>query len=133
MASWQDIQGLVELIATFNRLPDVVAQNALRPAVSAGATVIENEVISRAPVLTGKLKANVYQKYIPEESNSINATYFVGVRNDEAFYWRFQEFGTSKMSATPFVRPAFEAKKQEAIQEIKDKFAEKILDITNKL
>ena len=33
-----------------------------------------------------------------------------------AFYWRFLEFGTSKMAAKPFLRPAFEAKTGQAIE-----------------
>ncbi len=30
---------------------------------------------------------------------------------NDPFYWRFVEFGTSKMAARPFMRPAFEARK----------------------
>ena len=30
---------------------------------------------------------------------------------DDPFYWRFVEFGTSKMAARPFLRPAFESRK----------------------
>ena len=39
---------------------------------------------------------------------------------DDPFYWRFVEFGTSKMRAFPFLRPAFDAKKIEAAERIKD-------------
>jgi HK97 gp10 family phage protein len=34
----------------------------------------------------------------------------------DAFYWIFPEFGTAKMRATPFLRPAFETKKELAVQ-----------------
>lgn len=37
-------------------------------------------------------------------------------------YWRFIEFGTEKSPAKPFMRPAFEAKSQEAINAITDGF-----------
>lgn len=69
------------------------------------------------------------------------ATYFVGVRGlsrrairlfkqtnsrpgraarahdnpDDPFYWRFVELGTSRRSAQPFLRPAFEGKKRDAV------------------
>lgn len=33
----------------------------------------------------------------------------------DPFYWRFVEFGTSKMAARPFMRPAFESKKVAAV------------------
>ena len=39
--------------------------------------------------------------------------------SQDAFYARFVEFGTVKMAARPFLRPAFEAKKGEAVDAIK--------------
>jgi len=39
---------------------------------------------------------------------------------DDPFYWRFLGFGTSKMRARPFLRPAFETKKFAAANVIKD-------------
>lgn len=39
------------------------------------------------------------------------------IRDDrDAYYWRFVEFGTSKMPARPFLRPAFESQKEKAVQ-----------------
>lgn len=36
----------------------------------------------------------------------------------DPYYWRFIEFGTSKMPAKPFLRPAFEQTKEKAATEI---------------
>lgn len=36
----------------------------------------------------------------------------------DPYYWRFLEFGTSKMPAKPFLRPAFEQSKEKAATEI---------------
>lgn len=36
----------------------------------------------------------------------------------DPYYWRFIEFGTSKMPAKPFLRPAFEQSKEKAVTEI---------------
>lgn len=41
----------------------------------------------------------------------------------DPFYWRFLEFGTSKHPARPFLRPAFESKKEVAAQAIKPALA----------
>ncbi len=38
----------------------------------------------------------------------------------DTFYWRFLEFGTEKMAPKPFMRPAMDAQKRQAI----DKFVE---------
>lgn len=37
-------------------------------------------------------------------------------------YWRFLEFGTEKLAAKPFLRPAFDAKAEEAVKAIADGF-----------
>ena len=39
---------------------------------------------------------------------------------DDPFYWRFLEFGTSKLPARPFLRPAFDARKEAAVAQIRD-------------
>ena len=49
-----------------------------------------------------------------------------GNLSQDAWYWRFVEFGTVKMPARPFLRPAFEGKKREAVQAIKTRLSERI-------
>jgi HK97 gp10 family phage protein len=79
----------------------------------------------------------LYQKQVRETSGPDRQTFFVGVRQglvrnqdgtkkDMPFYWKFMEFGTSKLPATPFLRPAFEAKKEDAIRRIGEKLDERI-------
>lgn len=89
------------------------------------------KLIKREP---GTLKRAIYIKQILEESNQFQQTYYVGVRSgkkyqekkQDAFYWRFLEFGTQKMGAQPFIRPAFEGKKTEASERIKNQLAKYI-------
>ena len=57
----------------------------------------------------------------------------VGTENLDAFYWRFVEFGTVNMAARPFMRPAFEAKKYEAVEAIRRYLAERIAREAEKL
>ena len=40
----------------------------------------------------------------------------------DTYYWRFLEFGTSKMAAQPFLRDAIESKQSEAISEFVDQY-----------
>jgi HK97 gp10 family phage protein len=44
----------------------------------------------------------------------------------DSFYWKFVELGTSKMAARPFMRPAYEAKKEEAVKTIGEKLDQRI-------
>lgn len=150
MAEIQTITGLKELQMALKDLPNNIAKNVLRGSVNAGASVIKKEAAARAPVYTGSvsqghpppgtLKRSVYQKAIKELSNLTKQTFFVGVRkgkkyqkqgkkgnlSQDAFYARFVEFGTSKMPARPFMRPAFEAKKSAAVEAIKAYLTDRI-------
>ncbi|MFC5524018.1 HK97-gp10 family putative phage morphogenesis protein [Polaromonas jejuensis] len=157
MAELQNIAGLKELQAALKELPDRIAKNVLRGSVNAGASVITNEVQTRAPVYTGEvsqghpppgtLKRAVYQKQIRELSGQLKQTFYVGVRkgkqyqkqgkkgnlSQDAWYAKFVEFGTSKMAARPFMRPAFEAKKSEAVEAIKAYLEKRIPEEVAKL
>jgi len=128
------IEGLSELMEKLRQLGPRLARNGLRAAVSAGAQVIRREVKARAPRDSGVLNRAIYIKQIREKSSPTQQTFYVGARagkryqrkNLDAYYWRFLEFGTVKMQARPFLRPAFESKKVEAAERIKEKLAERI-------
>jgi HK97 gp10 family phage protein len=144
------VEGLAELAKALRELPDRVAKNGLRVSVYAGAKVIRDEARLRAPKATeslgpnqpppGTLKRSVIMKQIPELSSLTRQTFFVTVRHgkkyrkqgkkgnlsQDAWYWRFVEFGTPKMRARPFLRPALEAKRREAVQAMKDRLSERI-------
>ncbi|MDH6185484.1 HK97-gp10 family putative phage morphogenesis protein [Polaromonas sp. CG_23.6] len=150
MAEFMQLTGFKELAAALRELPERVARNGLRAAVNAGAGVIKQEAIAKAPEATGALKANFYQKQIREQSGPMQQTFYVGVRKGVAkyasnkankrsgkagkaykddgttFYWRFMEFGTSKIAPRPFLRPAFETKKEDAVNAIGAKLDERI-------
>ena len=131
------VTGMKELAAKLQSFGPKLARNGLRAAVSAGAEVIRKDVQARAPEDTGVLRRAVYKKQIREESNNTKQTFYLGVRSgkkyqkkkQDAFYWRFLEFGTKHIAARPFVRSAFESKKNEAVERMKEKLAERIKKI----
>lgn len=150
------IEGLAELAKAMRELPERVARNGLRAAVNAGASVIKKEAIAKAPELTGALKANLYQKQIREQSGPMQQTFYVGVKNGVAkyaktaanrragkvgvyknagstWYWFLNEFGSSKQPARPFMRPAFETQKENAVAAIAKKLDERIQKHANDL
>lgn len=142
-----EVKGLKELNEALKQLPDNIARNVLRGATGAGAAVIRKEARQRAPVFDGQigdkhpppgtLKKSVYQSQVRQLSSLVKQVFHVGVRSGkgkkdkggrslDAYYWRFVEFGTSKMAARPFLRPAFEAKKLAAIEAIREYMAARI-------
>lgn len=145
------IAGFEDFKRQLAQLPGRVGRNTLRGAVNAASTVIRQEAVLRAPQYTGSvaeghpppgtLKKAIYQKQIAELSSALQQVFYVGWRrgksqqqvrrgskiaNLDAFYGFFVEFGTSKMSARPFMRPAFEAKRDAAIEAMRAYLAERI-------
>ena len=176
------VDGLRELQARLKEFAPKLAAKALGASVNAGAKVIKDDAIARAPYYTGvvqdghpppgTLRRSIITVKIPKESNQYKKVYAVTVRTglkyrfagngwkgQDAFYWRFVEFGhftrqpnsgkrlrkTDKgeknsgslagqvqsgsvrwVPAQPFMRPAFEMKKNEALQAMQNKLADRI-------
>ncbi|MBK8916373.1 MAG: HK97 gp10 family phage protein [Phycisphaerales bacterium] len=130
------IEGLSDLAKALREMPEDLSKNALRAGMRAGAATIRDEARLKVPILTGRLREAVYLKQVRELSSRLTQVFFVGVRTGpkrkknkqtgaiekdysrDAWYWRFIEFGTRFMSARPFLRPAFERKKEAAVAAI---------------
>ncbi|MWT61188.1 hypothetical protein GP939_24940 [Escherichia coli] len=126
-----DFSGLNDIAKDLEALSRAENNKVLRDATRAGAEVLKEEVIARAPVRTGKLKKNVVvltrksrrrgeissgvhiRGVNPRTGNSDN-TMKANPRN--AFYWRFVEMGTANMPPHPFIRPAFDVRQEQATE-----------------
>lgn len=108
-------------------LEQAVSESTLRQAAAAGATVFKNEVFRYVPRDTWDLASGLTVAYLPEDSATGRlATYetvFVGDTRPKGKKGKkvsrralagWLENGTSKMAARPFVRPSFEARKEDA-------------------
>jgi len=124
-----DFSGLMDLSDDLNALSKAENRKVMRDATRAAATVFQDEVIKRAPVRTGKLKKNIVVMTQRTRNGDISSGVHIRGTNPRtgnsdsklktkdsrnAFYWRFVELGTSNMSAIPFVRPAYDARQEEA-------------------
>lgn len=134
MADTKNLTGFKELSAALRELGPKVARNGLRRAVSAGAAVIRDDARERAPVATGEMRRDIMIKRERDTKggDTFGAKYSVFVRSGkksrlagkgrnvqkDSYYWKFVEFGTSKMAARPFLRPAFAAKREAAVDAI---------------
>jgi HK97 gp10 family phage protein len=63
----------------------------------------------------GNLRDSIYQVMSKDNSGNGKATYHIAWNHDKAPYGFMVEFGTSNAPAHPFLRPAYEATKQEAV------------------
>lgn len=142
-----EIQGVDELLKNFRALHDDLKMKAASAAVAGGARLVANEAKKNAQSqgleLSGALLENIAIKR--EKTGRDKIQYNVGVRHgsksknarkivqyrytrkvvtyeNDPFYWWFHEFGTSKMPARPFMRPAFEAN----VEKIKQTMANRL-------
>lgn len=143
MAEYVKIEGLNGTVAALRALPAQFASKnggPIKRALYKAALIIKLDAIARAPKATGNLAANIYiyRDRNPRASGA-NEKFYVGVRKKrakyartrlntrlgrvgknysiggDAYYWHFIEFGTEKMSPNPFLRPAFESNKSNAL------------------
>ena len=128
------VDGLKELADKLRGMGPDLSRNALRAGVRAAAKLVKDDAAERVPVDTGTLKRALYMKQIREKSSAWQQTFYVAVRRGkaqrkralDAYYWRFVEFGTAKMAARPFLRPAFEANKRQAVDVIAERLKARI-------
>lgn len=122
------------------------AHKQVRPAAQAGAQVLYDEVLLRVPVATktitrksgkvippGALKASIYQAFSEDNSGKTRATYHVSWNYRKAPHGHLVEFGTSRAPAHPFLRPAFDAKINAALQAAKAKYEEGMRQVIAKV
>lgn len=114
------------------------AEKATRPAAQSGAQIFYDEVRARVPVSAkphksgkktynpGTLRKAIYQAFADKESGDGKAMYRVSWNKTHAFYGRFVEFGTSKMAAKPFLRPAYDAARAKAMKAVQERMAAEV-------
>jgi HK97 gp10 family phage protein len=88
---------------------------ALQDIALTGGLVIETAAKERAPVRTGTLRRSISTKITHSDHSSAVAS--VGPSVD---YGVHVEFGTRHMAAQPYMRPAYEEKKDEAVKVMLD-------------
>lgn len=126
------VEGLRELGMAMRALGNDVARRIAVSMTSAAAKVVRDEAVLRAPeseephelegvtVQPGNLKRNIVRKKLSARRTHLTSAHIVTVRGKKkdgyaARYGRLQEFGTVHHAPQPFLRPAFDAKKYQAV------------------
>jgi HK97 gp10 family phage protein len=141
------VSGLRQLGEAMRGLRADVAGKVARQATAAGASVARKAVKARAPRDSGNLQAAIVMKRV--RGSSLTEEYVVAVRKGktrdakagkrgegklgkDAFYAAFQEFGTVKAPAQPFIRPGFEESVEAATQAIAKRLKQRIEKVSAK-
>lgn len=108
------ISGLKQLEQKLRNEPKNVAKRLLRRASKDAADIWVNAIEALAPEKTGFLKTHIVMS--SKATGGLEGGIQVQVGADKKAYWAlFQEFGTRKQRAKPFMRPAFESTKDEVL------------------
>jgi len=134
MASDIDVRliGLEPVLRKLENLGPALRKKSLRSAMSKAASTVRKAATAKAPRDTGAMSKNIRVQYASRTSKKVGGVAFrVGVRGgaqqqgaqvryarskkgrkstsavgSSTWYWRLVEFGTQKMAARPFMRPA---------------------------
>ena len=151
-----NLTGFKELREALLKLPKEIQGKPLASAVGAAAKVVQEEAKKNAPINSGELRDNIVRYKAKKYTNAYQVTYHVGMKKewklffdnaknrragkvgkkysrDKIYYWRFHEFGTVKMPAKPFFRPAFESTKSEQLDTMEKGLANAIEKARKKL
>lgn len=98
------------------------AQNFNRQrAFTRAGLAVETSARRKAPVRTGRLKRNIVSTVYNGHAKDASSTYAeIGVDLNVVPYAWYQEAGTSRMQAHPYLRPALESRRPAIIAIFKD-------------
>lgn len=132
------LHGLAELLMKLRELEPKKQQALLVKTAKAAMRPVAARVRSAAPVDTGLLRKSVRVASAKPKKGSVVAAAGItivarknkrGEKQPNPFYWRFLEKGTSKMSAQPFIRPAFDASTQQVLSDLSQALRKELLRI----
>jgi HK97 gp10 family phage protein len=128
-----DVKLSGDITSALDKYEAKVKEGVIFSGAAAMANVIYEEVkLNASPPLmgrkTGNLESSIYRVYSPERSTDGVKAYLISWNKSKAPHGHLIEFGTSRMPAKPFVRPAF-GKVQEAIKAGQARMAERLKEI----
>lgn len=122
------LQGLQELEKKLSKLGELEARRALNRGITKGGAEIRKAARANAKQLDNKLTPEQIFKNVTSKKWRVKkGRKYLGVsvgvnkegKGGDTYYWRFLEFGTSKMAARPFLEPALNQSKNAAIEAVR--------------
>jgi HK97 gp10 family phage protein len=138
-----EVKGIKELELRLRSIGPKLAKKTMRGALRAVGKFWVEDVKGRVPVDTGDLQSSIAGTVrIRRAGKGAIGTVTVGPRFDKkstnrpgdmsqspGVYGQFVEFGTDKMAAQPFLRPAFDATADRVIELFAEKMREGLAEV----
>jgi HK97 gp10 family phage protein len=127
MRSKLDLKGFEEYLAKVARAGADIDM-ATDEALGAGGTILVDGMLRRAPELTGELKSHIKMSQPAADGNRhfVKVGIF-DVNRERQTYFFYQEMGTAKTAAHPYIRPTFDEDMARARAEMRKVFGTKHL------
>ena len=113
------VDGLKELQSDFKKLTRSFDPGQVEVAAVESAEIIASQARKNAPVRSGTLRDAIKAKPLNKDKDNISA--IAAVDRAEAYYAGWVEYGTSRMAAIPYFRPAVESKGNQAANHFRKK------------
>jgi HK97 gp10 family phage protein len=117
MAAGVEIIGLKEVEEKFRRMSEEARGERLAVCARAGALLIQNGAKKRCPVDTGTLRRSIHT-----EDGKISSTRAEVVIGTDVDYAPYVEYGTGRMRAQPYMRPALDEEAEAAGEAAREAF-----------
>jgi len=128
-----DKKEMQKLIKKLNEFPEVIQKRITDGSLRAAAKVVKNAAVTYAPLDTGRLRDSIKVKKKTKremrkdgDDPETETAFYVGIDTDICWYANIVEFGSIKMSADPFMVPAFENSGMEALDAMKKYFKQRV-------
>lgn len=132
MSTVSEVKGLEDLISKLNSLPEKLEKKVLRAAIRKGANIIRDKARAYVPVDTGELRKSITVSGAKYRKGTIALS--IKPRKNKkrgisVFYGKFIEYGTSKMAAKPFMRPAYDEAEKEVLDVVINDIKSKVNEV----
>lgn len=107
-----------------------IQTDVLRSAARAGVLRVYYKMRQLVPVQSGELYASIYHWHNYKLSTPTRQIYETGPNKSKAPHWAIVEYGTVKMAARPYIRPAILAEGRNALRAASDRAREKLAEFT---
>lgn len=127
-----ELKGFEEVTRVFETLEPKLQKKALRPALRAGAKVIQKDAKRRAHKRSGLNARWIKVKSLKRSRKSIGVSIQTGTReqlgipaSDRGYYPFSEEFGTRTNAPHPYMKPALVTKREEATKAVGDELGKR--------
>lgn len=132
MSASLKMTGIGELMGKLDALGAIAGRKVLTAVARKAMKPVHQSALQKVAVDRGALKASIRLATVKPKSSNVVASAGISIRGPGAHRWHFEEFGTRRQKARPFLRPAFAQHQQAILTSITELLAKAIHQATKR-